>query len=51
MTPEEKLMYGSVEGSARRIDNLYGSVDGKGEPIQKIYGSVNGEAKLAYLNL
>lgn len=42
------VLYGSVNGQAKKIVKLYGSVNGQAKEIKKLYGSVNGVAKKIY---
>lgn len=42
------VLYGSVNGQAKRVVKLYGSVNGGAKRITKLYGSVNGIAKRIY---
>lgn len=41
-------IYGSVDGTAKKITKLYGSVGGKARRIKKLYGSVNGRSEIIY---
>jgi len=42
------VLYGSVNGQAKKVVKLYGSVNGQAKEITKLYGSVNGVAKKIY---
>ena len=41
-------LYGSVNGTRKRIKGMYCSVNGTRKRVKKVYGSVNGERKLIY---
>ena len=44
----QSRMYGSVNGTAKRIKKVYCSVNGTRKRVLKIYGSVNGLAKVVW---
>lgn len=43
--PDQGILYGPVNGVAKKIIKLYGSVNGQTKEIKKLYGSVNGQSK------
>lgn len=44
------VVYGSVNGVAKRAKKLYGSVGGQSKKIKKLYCSVDGRSKLIYVD-
>ena len=48
LVPLGPILYGSVDGFARKVRKLYGPVNGQSKKITKLYASVNGQSKLIY---
>lgn len=47
-TDTPSKLYGSVEGTRKRIKEMYCSVNDTRKRVSKVYGSVNGERKIIY---